>query len=111
MKIQYILILLVSILISCATFEKDYLYGHWKSTNWEFVFNEDGSCKVGKNGQFSAGDWSYHTFGNAIEIVRNGEVFLSNLTIKKLVPDTLTLEFRNLQDEQFSQGEIMVRQR
>ena len=87
----------VFLAISCATtFEKADLPGHWKNKNWEFVFNEDGTCKVGKEGKFQSGEWTYHTFGNTIEIVKNGKVFLSNLTIKSLKDDKLTLEFRKI---------------
>jgi len=81
---------------SCSTIDKSELYGHWQNDAWEFVFNEDGTCEIGMEGKKLPGDWHYNKMGNALEIVRNKRVFLSNLTIKGIEDDKLTLEFRNL---------------
>jgi len=88
--------LLLSATLSCSTLDKSALFGHWKNDNWEFVFNEDGSCKVGKDSRFLEGNWSYSVLGNTLEIAKDGKVFLSNLTVKELSEDTLRLEFRNI---------------
>jgi hypothetical protein len=94
---KYNLFLLLSLMaIACSSFEKEKLYGHWKNETWEMVFNEDGSCRIGKGGNFLKGELSYHSFGNALEIVNNGKVFLSNLTVKSIENDQLTLEFRKV---------------
>jgi len=81
---------------SLSSYEKEDLHGHWKNDNWEMVFNEDGSMKLGKDGQFQKGDFKYRPFGNTLEITRNGKVFLSNLTVKGIEGDKLSLEFRDL---------------
>ena len=94
MKHFFFALLTLSLLASCSTYEKTDLYGHWKNGQWEFVFNEDGTCKIGQNGTFLGGENTYRTFGNTLEIVRNGKVYLSNLTVKGIENDKLSLEFR-----------------
>lgn len=83
-------------LMSCSNFEKEELWGHWKNADWEFIFNEDKSCKVGEDGQFLSGDCKYQTLGNSMEISCDGIVLLSGVTIKSLENDELKLEFRNI---------------
>ncbi len=83
------------LLTACSsTYEKADLYGHWQNENWDFVFNEDGTCKIGKQSQYQGGQWTYRTFGNTLEIAKNGTVFLSGLTVKGIENDELTIEFR-----------------
>lgn len=96
MKYTFLMLSCFLMITACSNFEKTDLYGHWKNENWDFVFNEDGTCKVGKNGVYQKGDWTYTTFGNTMEISRNKYVFLSNLTIKEVTDTSLTLEFRNI---------------
>ncbi|MEL6923194.1 MAG: hypothetical protein AAFO94_04030 [Bacteroidota bacterium] len=96
MKQLAFVLLLSSMMMACATYDKEALVGHWKNENWEMIFNEDGSMKMGKDGQYLEGEFGWRPFGNTLEITRNGKVFLSNLTVKSVENNELTLEFRNL---------------
>lgn len=99
-------------IISCSTFEKDQLYGHWKNETWEFTFRENGTCKLVNNGVVQGEQLKYSTFGNTLEISRSGKVILSNLTIKGIENDQLKLEFRNLvgSGDKMEELEILTRQ-
>jgi len=96
MKYTFLVLSFLFLCLSCSNYEKTDLYGHWKNDNWEFIFNEDGTCKVGKNSNFQKGNWTYTTLGNTLEISRDRHVFLSNLTIKEVTKTDLVLEFRNI---------------
>lgn len=110
MKHLMFLLLPVFLLTSCASFEKEALYGHWKNEQWEMIFNADGTCKVGQGGQFLDGEWTYSTFGNTLELVRDGKVFLTNLTVKELTDQTLTLEFRDIGDIKIENTQVLQKQ-
>ena len=61
------------------------------------TLNEDGTAIVTSNGN-SFGDnvkWR-DAIGNTLEFTSNGKVFLSNLTVKGVSGDTLTIEMRNM---------------
>ena len=113
MKNTLLSLVTILLLFSCgaSTYEKNDLYGHWKAPTWEFIFNEDGSCKVGKAGEFPEGKWTYRTFGNTLEISQNGKVFLSGLTIKGIQNDELTLEFRHLVNKSNQMNEHVILKR
>ena len=110
-KLIFLLSLSSIFFLSCqSTYEKQELYGHWKNDNWDFIFNEDGTCKVGKNAVFQKGNWTYRTFGNTLEIVRDGKVVLSNLTIKGIHNNELSLEFRNIANTKMDNIQRLKRQ-
>lgn len=79
-----------------SSFESKDLYGQWQGDTWGFTFNEDGSCEVLKNGNLWPGEttWRKVAVGNTLEFVANGKVFLSNVTVKGIQNDTLSIEMR-----------------
>ena len=99
-------------ILGCASFDKQDLYGHWKNDTWAFEFRDDGSCSVSYHGTSQGDQLKYTTLGNTLEISRDGHVIISNLTIKSLEQDRLTLQFRNLvgSGDQMDQLQILVRQ-
>ena len=88
------LFLLLLTLSACANYDKKELIGNWEGPHWKFNFQEDGLLDLSKDGNQLPGLVKYRTFGNALEITKDGTVFLSNLTIKSIKQDTLQLEFR-----------------
>ncbi len=94
-----LLVTLVS-LVSCGdaftTYEVKDLYGEWKGEPWSFTFKEDGSCKIINKGQVWPGEttWRAVSIGNTLELVADGKVIMSNLTVKSIANDTLQLETR-----------------
>lgn len=96
MKKIIAVVLPVLFLISCSTYDKEQLYGHWKNDTWELVFRKDGTCMVGNRGVNQGEQLKYTTLGNTLEISKDGRVIISNLTIKGIENDQLKLEFRNL---------------
>lgn len=99
-------------ILACATYDKEQLLGHWKSDTWELVFRADGTCKVGNRGVLQGEKLKYTTLGNTLEISKDGRVIISNLTIKGIKDDQLTLEFRNLvgSGDQMEAIEVLTRQ-
>ncbi len=92
------LIILFSVLLAvgCSRFEDQELHGHWKNNNWEFIFNPDNSCAIAGQGGTPVENLKYTTFGNTLEIIENGKVILSGLTILSVTEDELKVQFRNL---------------
>lgn len=96
---RYLLLFFISIMsfVSCTSnFNKEELYGSWANADWAFTFNKDKTCKVASNGVEFPGDKTFKTFGNTLEFIREGKIFLSNITIKSLEGNTLTLEMRSM---------------
>lgn len=112
MKALFLTLLTLVLFISCATFEKEQLYGHWKNDTWEFVFRENGTCMLGNSGVTQGEQLKYTTLGNTLEISKDGKVIIGNLTIKGIENDELTLEFRNLvgSGDKMNALEILKRQ-
>lgn len=89
-----IMLLLTLTITACSTYELKDLYGEWKGEVWAFTFNEDMSCTLTKDGNTLSGSCTYRTVGNALEFVRDGAVFMSNVTVKGIEGDVLTIELR-----------------
>ena len=89
--------LAISILLlsGCDTYKMEDLYGTWKGEVWEMTVEEGDKCRMINNGH-EYKDCTYNTIGNALEIASEGSVFLSNLTVKGIENDVLSLEFRTL---------------
>lgn len=98
MRVLLVFILTATCLVSC--FENNYkmeeLYGKWEGESMGFVFNEDKSCEVYIKGERYPGETSFSAVfgGNSLEFVADGKVFMSNVTIKALENDVLTVEMR-----------------
>ena len=95
-------------LVGCSNFEKEQLHGHWKNDTWEFKFRPDNTCMMSNNKVVQGENLKYRTFGNTLEISRDGKVIISGLTIKGIENDQLTLEFRNLVGSGDQMEEIQV---
>lgn len=102
---KYLAILLCSAVLlftSCGdsfkTYEVENLYGTWRGDDWGFTFNKDGSAEIIRRGQQMEGDitWRQVSIGNTLEFVADGKVIMSNLTIKGIEGDKLTIETRPL---------------
>lgn len=85
-------------LASCTTnYEVKDLYGKWADETMGFTFNEDSSCEIMINGEKYPGDTHWRAaLGNTLEFTANGKVIMSNVTIKSLKDDVLTIEMRPL---------------
>ena len=100
MRFLTVLTLVTFLFSSC--FESNYkieeLYGTWDSEKLGFTFNKDGSCEVLMNGNKWPGETKFRavSIGNTLEFTAGGKVFLSNVTIKNLEKDTLTIEMRDM---------------
>lgn len=93
----FILITTISLFIaSCTTnYEVKDLYGKWSGESMGFTFNEDSSCEIFLNGEQYPGDTHWRAaIGNTLEFTANGKVIMSNVTIKSLKDDVLTIEMR-----------------
>jgi len=83
---------------SCTTnYEVKDLYGKWMGESMGFTFNEDGSCEIFMNGEKDPRETYWRdAMGNTLEFTSNGKVILSNVTVKSLKDDVLTIEMRPL---------------
>lgn len=91
-------LLLASCGDSFKTYKVENLYGTWSGEAWGFTFNEDGSAEIIRRGQQMAGEitWRAVSIGNTLEFVSDGKVIMSNLTIKGIEGNKLTIETRPL---------------
>lgn len=95
-----ILMLLTALVILCASCGTNYkieeLYGTWECEAMGFTFNQDGSCDIMMKGERWPGKTEFRavSIGNTLEFTQGGLVILSNVTIKSLVDDVLTIEMR-----------------
>ena len=90
-------------LSSCMTnYELKDIYGKWMGEKIGFTFNEDGTCEIFMNGGKDPRQMEWNTVGNALEFVANGKVILSNVTVKGIKDDVLTIEMRPM----FTQGDV-----
>ena len=105
-------LLALTFILACSTYEKEQLYGHWKNDTWEMKFRADGTCSLGNNGVNQGEQLKYTTLGNTLEISKDGRVIISNLTVKGITEDELSLEFRNLvgSSDQMEDLQILKRQ-
>jgi len=98
MRVVLVLMLAATCLVGCfeANYKMEELYGKWEGESMGFVFNEDESCEVYIKGERYPGETSYSAVfgGNSLEFVADGKVFMSNVTIKSLENDVLTIEMR-----------------
>lgn len=83
-------------LASCTTnYEVKDLHGQWEGKSMGFTFNEDSSCEIKINGEKYPGDTHWRAaMGNTLEFTANGKVIMSNVTVKSLKDDVLTIEMR-----------------
>jgi len=105
-------ILLLGFLFSnCSTVDQTQLKGHWKNDSWEFIFEDNGKCSIGRAGNLKP-NLKYSLLGNAMEISENGKVIVSGLTIKKVSGDSLFIQFRNLvgSGDKMDNDQILLRQ-
>lgn len=95
-------LLLVAVLAvvfsSCqSNYKIEELYGKWQGEAIGFTFNKDGSCEIFmQGGEKWPGDTQFRpvSIGNTLEFTQGGKVIMSNVTIKSLVGDVLTIEMR-----------------
>ena len=111
MRNLIILLLLGFTLSNCGTVDKTELLGHWKNNSWEFIFEADGLCSIGKGGNIKS-NLKYSLLGNSMEISENGKVIISGLTIKEVKGDSLFIQFRNLvgSGDQMDNDQLLLRQ-
>lgn len=83
---------------SCTTnYEVEDLHGKWMGESMGFTFNEDSSCEIFMKGAKDPRKVEWRAaMGNTLEFTSNGKVILSNVTIKSLKDDVLTIEMRPL---------------
>lgn len=82
--------------LSCTSnYETEQLYGDWQGETMGMTLNEDGSAVLRMDGGSRKVQWR-DAIGNALEITSGGEVIMSNLTVKSVTADTLTIETRQL---------------
>lgn len=112
MRLLGILTIVILTLSSC--FEPNYqledLYGKWTSENMGFTFNKDNSCEIIINGNKWPGETEFRpvSIGNTLEFTANGSVIMSNVTIKSLKDDVLTIEMRPMTNSKDQTTEIHV---
>lgn len=97
MRTLLLLIITTLTLTSCGSnYKIEELYGKWQGPSLGFTFNEDGSCEIIMGGEKWPGETAFRavSIGNTLEFTANGKVILSNVTIKSLVGDVLTIEMR-----------------
>lgn len=95
----YSLFLMVALFFaSCTTnYETEELYGAWQGETLGMTLNEDGTATLTSNGiSFSDNIQWRDAIGNTLEFTSNGKVILSNVTVKSVNADTLTIEMRPL---------------
>lgn len=85
-------------LASCTTnYETKDLYGKWMGESMGLTLNEDGSCEIFMNGAKDSRKTEWRdAMGNTLEFTSGGKVILSNVTVKSVTSDTLTIEMRPL---------------
>jgi hypothetical protein len=83
---------------SCTTnYEVKDLHGKWMGESMGFTFNEDNSCEIFMSGAKDPRKVEWRdAMGNTLEFTSNGKVILSNVTVKSLKDDVLTIEMRPL---------------
>lgn len=83
---------------SCTTnYETKDLYGKWMGESMGLTLNEDGSCEIFMNGAKDSREIEWRdAMGNTLEFTSNGKVILSNVTVKSVKDDVLTIEMRPL---------------
>lgn len=83
---------------SCTTnYEVTDLYGKWMGESMGLTLNEDRSCEMFINGVKDSREIQWRdAMGNTLEFTSNGKVILSNVTVKSVKNDTLTIEMRPL---------------
>ena len=93
---------------SMSTYEVKDLYGQWQGETWGFTFNEDGSCVILRGGQQWPGEttWRQVSIGNTLELIADGKVIMSNVTVKGIENDVLSLEMRPMIGAQTQTTEI-----
>lgn len=113
MRWTFFLFVGILFLSSCTTnYEIEELYGIWEGETMRLVLEESGKCELTINGNTFPGDteWSA-VIGNTLEFTANGKVFLSNVTIKSLKDNVLTLETRPIISKSNQATEIHTLQR
>lgn len=97
MRTLLLLLLTIFTLSSCGSnYKIEELYGKWQGDTWGFTFNEDSTCEILMNGEKWPGATMFRpvSIGNTLEFTADGKVILSNVTIKSLANDVLTIELR-----------------
>lgn len=83
-------------MLSCSSnYKTEDLYGNWQGETMGMTLNEDGSAELRLDGGARKVNWR-DAMGNTLEITSGGKVIMSNLTVKKVTPDTLVIETREI---------------
>lgn len=90
---------------SCASYETEQLYGDWQGETMGITLNEDGTAELRLDGGSRKVEWR-DAIGNTLEISSGGKVIMSNLTVKNVTADTLTIETRDMVGNR-SVGEVI----
>lgn len=96
MRIFFCVCFLCFSILSCTSnYETKDLYGDWQGETMGMTLNEDGSAEIRLDGGSRKVQWR-DAIGNTLEITSGGKVIMSNLTVKKVTPDTLIIETREV---------------
>lgn len=95
-------------LASCTSnYETEELYGQWQGQKLGLTLNQDGSAVILLDGiAFGENVEWRDAIGNTLEFTSNGTVILSNVTVKGVSNDTLTIEFRPIMGRNAAAEEI-----
>ncbi len=96
MRIALLIVGLCIGIIGCTSnYETEQLYGNWQGERMGMTLNEDGSAEIRMDGGARKVEWR-DAMGNTLEITSGGKVIMSNLTVKSVTADTLTIETRKM---------------
>lgn len=106
MRVALFIAFLCLVMFSCTSnYETEQLYGNWQGETMGMTLNEDGSAELRMDGGSRKVNWR-DAIGNTLEFTSGGKVIMSNLTVKSVNADTLTIETRQLMGHR-SVGEVI----
>jgi hypothetical protein len=97
MRVLVYLVFVATILTSCAptNYETKDIYGKWVGETMGLTMKEGGSCVMTLAGEKMPGEITWRAaMGNTLEFTQNGKVIMSNVTVKGIKDDVLTIELR-----------------
>lgn len=108
MRLTALIICLTLLFASCTTnYETEELYGTWQGETLGMTLNEDGTAVLTSNGASFGDDIKWRdAIGNTLEFTSNGKVILSNVTVKSVSSDTLTIEMRPIMSRKETSTEV-----
>lgn len=113
MRVLILLVAVATLAISCGptNYKVEELIGKWQGEKYAMTFNEDNTCEILIDGeQYPAAEWRA-AIGNTLEFTQAGKVTLSNVTIKSLKDDVLTIEMRPIMTKKDLTTEIHMMNR